>query len=105
MSISPTKQPYVVLVDLVIRPERVEEFLPLMVENASSSLTLEPGCQVFEVCQASDDAPRFFLYEVYDDEAAFRQHLETAHFLTFNQQTEPYTVSKEVRIFGRLDTP
>ncbi|MGO4308071.1 putative quinol monooxygenase [Cupriavidus sp. RAF12] len=104
MSSSSTKLPFVVVVDLAIKPERVDEFLPLMLENASSSLALEPGCQVFEVCRAPDDATRFLLYEVYNDEAAFRQHLETAHFLAFNQQTEPYTISKVVRVFERLES-
>ena len=103
MSVQPTQRAYVVLVDLAIEPQYVEAFLPLMLENASSSLSLEPGCQVFEVCQAPNDATRFCLYEVYDDEAAFRRHLDSAHFHAFNQQTSPYTISKAVRIFDRLN--
>lgn len=105
MSSTPTQRPYVVLVELTIQEARVEEFLPLMLDNASASLALEPGCQVFEVCQAPDDATRFFLYEVYDDEAAFRRHLKEPHFLAFDQMTGPYTTSKQVRFFGRLNTP
>ncbi|GJG97693.1 putative quinol monooxygenase [Cupriavidus pauculus] len=93
----------VVLVELAIEPTRVDEFLPLMLENASSSLALEPGCHVFDVCRAPDDPTRFILYEVYEDEAAFRQHLETIHFLAFNQQTEAYTISKSIRIFERIE--
>lgn len=100
-----TQQPYVVLVEFSIKPEYVGAFLPLMLENASASLSREAGCQLFEVCQAPDDATRFFLYEVYDDEEAFHRHLETAHFLTFNQQTGPYTESKQVRFLNRLHTP
>ncbi len=40
----------------------------------------EPGCRKFFVSRSDDDPDRFFLYEEYDDEAAFAAHLETPHF-------------------------
>lgn len=94
--------PYVVSVEIVIKPERVAEFLPLILENATASLRQEPGCQVFDVCQAPDDETQFLLYEVYDDEAAFQLHLKTEHFLKFDRQTASDILSKTVRIFARL---
>ena len=49
-----------------------KEFAPLARE--------EPGCRKFFVSRSEDDPDRFFLYEEYDDEAAFDAHLETPHF-------------------------
>ena len=40
----------------------------------------EPGCRKFFVSRSEDNPDRFFLYEEYDDEAAFDAHLETPHF-------------------------
>lgn len=94
--------PYVVSVELVINPERVAQFLPLILENAAASLKHESGCLVFDVCQGTDDKAQIFLYEVYQDEAAFQRHLKTEHFLKFDRQTAPDILSKTVRIFARL---
>lgn len=93
---------YVVVVELTVAQERAAEFLQLMLRNAASSLELEAGCQAFDVCQSPDDAGQFFLYEIYDSEAAFQHHLKTAHFDAFNRQTAPYTLAKTVRTFSRL---
>ena len=49
-----------------------EEFTPLA--------RLEPGCRKFFVSRSRDDSDHFFLYEEYDDEAAFDTHTRTPHF-------------------------
>ena len=94
--------PYVVCVEFTIKPERIAAFLPRMLENAALSLEQEPGCQVFDVCQAPDNDAQIFLYEVYRDEEAFQHHLKTAHFLDFDRQTASDIAAKTVRIFARL---
>ncbi|WP_309066217.1 putative quinol monooxygenase [Microbacterium sp.] len=35
----------------------------------------EPGCVVFDATRLVEDDHRFFVYEVYVDEAAFQAHL------------------------------
>jgi autoinducer 2-degrading protein len=73
---------YVVIVDLHVKPERLDEFLPAMVENASASLRDEPGCVRFDVVQDDADAGHLILYEIYRDRAAFEDdHLKRPHFL------------------------
>lgn len=59
--------------------ERIDEARKTLaiVEHASAA---EPGCRMFIVHQAQDDPTRFFLYEQYDDQAAFEAHQQTAHF-------------------------
>ena len=56
--------------------ERVAEILA---RNAALSAQ-EPGCRMFIGHRSNDDSRTFFLYEQYDDEAAFKAHTETAHF-------------------------
>jgi quinol monooxygenase YgiN len=47
---------------------------------AQLSVANEPGCRMFAVHQAVDDPRDFFLYEQYDDEAAFKAHAQTDYF-------------------------
>ena len=46
----------IVVVEFIIDPERLAEFMPLMLNNARTSLAEEPGCHQFDVC-ASEEAP------------------------------------------------
>lgn len=99
---APPRATYTVVVDLQVERERAKEFLELLRQNATTSLELEPGCQVFDVCQSPEDVGQFLLYEVYENAQAFQHHLETSHFLAFNRIAEPLTISKAVRTFSRL---
>ncbi len=40
---------------------------------------------------------RCFLYEKYDDRAAFDRHLASAHFKSFDATVAPWVVSKDVQ--------
>ena len=93
---------YVVIVDFQIKPERVAEFMSLMVENARASRETEPGCRQFDVCVDPGDKTRVFLYELYDDRAAFDAHLATAHFKRFDAAVAPMLASKAVRTLKKL---
>lgn len=59
--------------------------MPLMHKQAANSMTLEPGCTIFEVWTSSAKPGQVQLYEVYDDEAAFALHLASDHFKSFDQ--------------------
>ncbi len=74
---------YVITVDFHLKAEGCDAFLKLIRENAALSVANEKGCRHFDVCVPLDGAPRVFLYEIYDDETAFKAHLETAHYKSF----------------------
>ncbi len=93
---------FVVTVHFAAKPEHREAFRAAMVENAKASRENEPGCRQFDVCETADGAA-IFLYEIYDDEAAFRAHLATDHYLRFNETTTPWVAEKRVATFHRLD--
>src|SRR3954462_15218798 len=40
----------------------------------------EPGCQYYQPTRSPDDPRVFFLFEIYDDEAAYKAHGESEHF-------------------------
>lgn len=93
---------YVVVVDFKIKPESLAEFMPLMLENARASRETEPGCRQFDVCVDPADKSRIFLYELYDDRAAFDAHLATAHFKRFDAAVAPMVAAKAVRALTKL---
>jgi len=41
-----------------------------------------------------------FLYEIYDDEEAFQNHLRSDHFAAFSDTTSPWIVDKSVDTWG-----
>jgi (4S)-4-hydroxy-5-phosphonooxypentane-2,3-dione isomerase len=96
---------YVVIVDFTVKREFFEQFRAAMVGNARASFDREPGCRQFDVCVAPEDPATIFLYEVYDDQAAFDAHLATPHFLAFNQMTSPWIADKRVRTLQRIEPP
>jgi autoinducer 2-degrading protein len=93
---------FVVTVDFVIKDEAIDAFLPAMLKNAKASLEDEPGCSHFDVCFDPKQPSHCFLYEIYDDEAAFKVHLATDHFKSFDAEVADMLVSKSPRIWERV---
>ena len=92
---------YVVAVEFTIDPARREEFLPLMLENARRSRDEEPGCRQFDVCVDDARPGSVFLYELYDDRAAFDAHLASAHFKAFAAASAAMIVDRRIATWRR----
>lgn len=94
---------YVVTVEFHIRPESAPAFREAMVENARASVREEPGCRQFDVCFDPRDPAHCFLYEIYDDEAAFKAHLAMPHFKAFDHKVSPMIEQKNVTVWERAE--
>ena len=55
--------------------ERIREIL----EAVAPASRAEPGCRLYQAHRSADDPRDFFIYEQYDDEAAFEAHAQTDH--------------------------
>jgi (4S)-4-hydroxy-5-phosphonooxypentane-2,3-dione isomerase len=95
---------FVVTVDFTIKPEFVELFRAEMIANARASREREPGCRCFDVAFSEQDATLVFLYELYDDAAAFAQHQRSEHFKRFDAATAPWVQRKSARTFALADS-
>ncbi len=91
------------VVEFRIRPADVAAFERAIIDNARASRDTEPGCRQFDVCRDPADPALFFLYELYDDEAAIRAHLQSPHFLAMDAQTRAWVQSKTVRRLRRTE--
>ena len=92
---------FVVTVVFVAKPEHRDDFRREMLANAKASRDTEPGCRQFDVCESADGAT-IFLYEIYDSEAAFADHLAAPHYKHFAALTAPWLTEKKVATFVRL---
>lgn len=94
---------YVVTVAFDIHPQHFEAFLPLLRENARAAVENEPRCRQFDVCTDPARPASVFLYEVYDDRAAFDAHLASAHFRRFDDVVREMVANKVVRTLQRIE--
>ena len=76
---------YVVGVTVWVKGEFVEPFIEATLENHRNTRR-EEGNLRFDVSRALDDPNRFFLYEVYKDEAAFKAHQQTPHYFAWRER-------------------
>ena len=86
---------YLVAVTFQIAVDKTSAFAARVQQQAADSLT-ETGCQRFDVWRDPADAARVFLYEIYDDRAAFDVHLASDHFLAFDAEVGPWITEKRV---------
>ena len=73
----------VTLVEINIKPERVDEFLEVFRANHEGALQ-EPGNLRFDVLQDPEVKTRFFIYEAYIDDEAVLAHKKTPHYLALS---------------------
>jgi autoinducer 2-degrading protein len=94
---------FIVHVFVHVKPENVEAFQAVTLENARNSVR-EAGIARFDVIQQQDDPARFVLVEVYrtgDDPA---KHKETTHYQKWrdtvaDMMAEPRTSIKYTNVF------
>jgi len=92
-----------VCVDFEIDPESLDTFLTIIKNNASDSLANEVGCHQFDITQDPDNPTKIFLYELYDDAAAFDLHKKASHYLEFNRLVSEMVTAKSVRLLKKIN--
>ena len=91
-----------VCVDFEIDPASLDAFLTIMQKNAADSLANEVGCHQFDITQDLQNPTKIFLYELYDDSAAFDLHKKASHYLEFNQLASEMITAKSVRLLQKI---
>lgn len=92
---------FVLVVNIRIKPQNVERWMPMALENACEARK-EPGCRQFDVLVDPQDRARVMLYEVYNDAAAFDAHQQTPHFKKYLAEAVPLLASRERQVFTRV---
>ena len=92
---------YIVNVPIQIKEGFKDQFIAGIKVNASHAQNDEPGCLRFNVIQDVNDENRIWVYEVYRDEAAFRAHQESPHYLKFRGMSDGWRGDSGVQGAGR----
>ena len=90
-------QPFVVLVEFLVNPSFIAQFRDLIATNAKTSLKRETGCKRFDVLVDPEEPRRFVLSEIYEDEAAFDDHLALGFCLSVADATENESEERSIR--------
>lgn len=77
------------------REDEVKRSLEQLIEPSRA----EPGGRYYQPSQDPDNPRVFVLYELYDDEAAYRAHTESEHFQRLAVQTAIPLLESRVREF------
>jgi autoinducer 2-degrading protein len=86
---------YIVAVNVHVKPENVDDFITAIIKNHEGTRK-EPGNVRFDVLQDRDDPNRFFLYEVYQTEEAFKAHQQQDHYLTWRETVQDWMAEKRL---------
>lgn len=87
---------FCVSVYFTIHPEHVGPFREAVLHHAQNSLTKETGCRQFDVCFDPADDLRVFIFERYDDQAAFDAHASSEHFAWFSDVAGPWINTRQI---------
>ena len=79
----------VLVVELRAEPGQRARYLARAREHRKNVLDNEPGCQRFELLVPDDSDDTIFLCEIYDDDQAFEDHLNTAYMKAYMDDTAP----------------
>jgi (4S)-4-hydroxy-5-phosphonooxypentane-2,3-dione isomerase len=88
--------PYVNAVDLDIVPAGLEHYLAAIKENGAATVK-EPGCREFDILVLASNPNHIFLYEVYENEAAFQAHRASDHFKKYAATTKDMVAKRDAR--------
>ena len=92
-----------VCVDFEVDLASLDAFLTITQKNAADSLANEVGCHQFDITQDPENPTKIFLYELYDDAAAFDLHKKASHYLEFDRLVSEMVTAKSVRLLKKIN--
>ena len=87
---------FAVCVMLRLKPGTQDKFLPLIEENAKTSLAEELDCHRFDVATDTADPHAVFLYELYANRSGLDAHLASDHYQRFEAASAEMIADKVV---------
>ena len=83
-----TQAQYIQLAEIEIEPAELENYKAAVKEHIEAAIRVEPGVLVLYAVSEQDSPTNIRVFEIYRDTAAYKSHLETAHFKKYKATTE-----------------
>ncbi len=90
---------FAIIVEFELLEGSFDLFLQEVLKNGETSRNEEAGCQCFDVLIPNKEENRIVLYEAYDDEAAFQEHLQSRHFKDFSDRVSGLVTDRKLTRF------
>lgn len=87
---------FAIFVTVKVAPGKADEFLPIILENATAAVRDEADCHMFRVLRNKDEPDTFHFFEVYTNEAALDAHRETPHYKKFRELGDPLMIDRQL---------
>jgi len=84
------------LAKLVIDAGKLEEYKAALSEEITTAEENEPGVRGLYAVFGKDDPTALTILEIYADSASYAEHLKTAHFLKYKDETKDMVKSLEL---------
>lgn len=88
MAAGPVEDRVVRLAELKIDPAQADRYAAALREEIETSIRVEPGVLTLYAVSVKGHPEQVRLFEMYASAAAYRAHLEAAHFRKYKAETE-----------------
>ena len=92
-----TKEPYVRVAEIEIDPAQLGAYTTAVKAQVEAALRLEPGVLALYSVADKENPAHVTVFEIYADAAAYKAHLETAHFKNYKITTQDMVKSLKLR--------
>jgi quinol monooxygenase YgiN len=83
-----TEAQYVQIAHIEVDPAQLESYRSAVREQVEAAIRLEPGVLVLYSVTDNDNPTHVTVFEIYKDIAAYKFHLQSAHFKKYKAVTE-----------------
>ena len=87
---------YINAVDIDVVPGQLENYLVAIKEVGAAAIKTEPGCSEFDITVSQKDPNHLFIFEVYENAAAFDAHLKSDHYKKYAATAKDVVTKREV---------
>ena len=84
------------IAELTIAHDSLEEYLDILKEESEASVRLEPGVLCIYPMYEKENPSRIRLLEIYRDQKAYEEHLNSPHFKKYKSSTQDMVESLEL---------
>jgi quinol monooxygenase YgiN len=91
------EESYVRVAEIEIDPAQLVPYKAAVKEQIEAAVRLEPGVLALYSVSDKENPAHVFVFEMYADVAAYKAHLETAHFKKYKATTQDMVKSLTLR--------
>ena len=91
-----------------VDPAQLEKYTIALNEQMNTAIRLEPGVLSYYAVADKKDPSQITIFEIYADSAAYRAHIETAHFKKYKETVKDMVKSlqlEDVDLIGSAKKP